>query len=49
MLSCNEKRLEDKIITFSKFGATENGGITRLSLSKPALQARAEFQKEWMN
>ncbi|APQ76491.1 Zn-dependent hydrolase [Clostridium botulinum] len=45
MLSCDKKRLEDKIITFSKFGATENGGITRLSLSKPALQARAEFSK----
>ncbi len=46
MLSCNKKRLEDKIITFSKFGATEKGGITRLSLSKPALEARAEFSKE---
>lgn len=45
MLSCNKKRLEDKIITFSKFGATENGGITRLSLSKPAIQARVEFSK----
>ncbi|WP_125153240.1 Zn-dependent hydrolase [Clostridium rectalis] len=45
MLNCNKKRLEDKIATFSKFGATNNGGITRLSLSKPALQARAEFSK----
>lgn len=45
MLICDEKRLEDKIITFSKFGTTENGGITRLSLSKPDLEARAEFSK----
>ncbi|QBD85343.1 Zn-dependent hydrolase [Clostridium tetani] len=45
MLICNKKRLENKILTFSKFGATGKGGITRLSLSKPALQARAEFCK----
>lgn len=43
MLSCNKERLEEKILTFSKFGATGRGGITRLSLSEPALQARAEF------
>lgn len=43
MLSCNEKRLENKILTFSKFGDTGKGGITRLSLSEPALKARAEF------
>jgi len=35
--------MEDKIVTFSKFGATGNGGITRFSLSKEALQARAEY------
>ncbi|GAA0061844.1 allantoate amidohydrolase [Clostridium sp. CTA-1] len=45
MLTCDTKRLEDKIITFSNFGTTGNGGITRLSLSKPALEARAEFSK----
>lgn len=45
MLSCNKERLEDKILTFSKFGDTGRGGITRLSLSKPALHARAEFCK----
>ncbi len=45
MFSCDKKRLEDKIITFSKFGATGNGGVTRLSLSKPALEARAEFSR----
>ncbi|RXI40104.1 Zn-dependent hydrolase [Clostridium tetani] len=45
MLSCNKKRLENKILTFSKFGATGKGGITRLSLSEPALQAKSEFCK----
>ena len=45
MLTCDTKRLKDKIITFSNFGTTGNGGITRLSLSKPALEARAEFSK----
>ena len=42
-ISCDIKRMEDKIVTFSKFGDTGKGGITRLSLSEPALQARAEF------
>lgn len=45
MLICNKKRLENKILTFSKFGATGKGGITRLSLSEAALQARSEFCK----
>lgn len=40
---CSQERLQDKITTFSKFGATAGGGITRLSLTKPALDARAEF------
>ena len=44
-ISCNRERLEDKIVTFSKFGDTGKGGITRLSLSQPALDARAEFSK----
>lgn len=43
MVSCNSNRLEEKIKTFSKFGDTGNGGITRFSLSKEALEARAEF------
>lgn len=43
MLTCNVKRMEDKIITFSQFGATGNGGITRYSLSPEAHQARDEF------
>jgi beta-ureidopropionase / N-carbamoyl-L-amino-acid hydrolase len=45
MYTCSEKRMEDKITTFSKFGDTGHGGITRYSLSKEARQARAEFQK----
>ena len=45
MYKCNEDRMKDKINTFSNFGATGNGGITRYSLSEEALQARAEFKK----
>lgn len=37
------ERLQDKIQTFSKFGDTGNGGITRLCYTEPNLQARAEF------
>lgn len=42
---CNERRMEDKIKTFSKYGHTENGGITRYSLSMEATLAREEFIK----
>ncbi|MDR3243044.1 MAG: Zn-dependent hydrolase [Clostridiales Family XIII bacterium] len=45
MYNCDKARLQNKIDTFSKFGDTGTGGITRLSLSEPALQARAEFKK----
>lgn len=45
MISCSLDRLEDKIQTFSKFGDTGRGGITRFSLSQEALAARAEFKK----
>lgn len=44
-LTCDKARLEDKIVTFSKFGDAGHGGITRFSLSPEALQARAEFRK----
>jgi N-carbamoyl-L-amino-acid hydrolase len=37
--------MDEKIKAFSKFGALEGGGITRLSLSAPALEARAEFKR----
>jgi N-carbamoyl-L-amino-acid hydrolase len=45
MLTCNKDRMEDKIRTFGKFGDTGKGGITRLSLSPAALEAREEFCK----
>jgi N-carbamoyl-L-amino-acid hydrolase len=45
MYTCNLERLQDKIDTFKKFGDTGTGGITRLSLSPEALQARDEFAK----
>jgi len=37
--------MEDKIKTFSRFGDTGKGGITRFSLSDEALAAREEFVK----
>ncbi len=45
MVSCSLERMKDKIKTFSAFGDTGKGGITRFSLSPEALAARAEFRK----
>lgn len=45
MITTSIERMEDKIKTFSKFGDTGKGGITRLSLSPAALEAREEFCK----
>lgn len=45
MNGCDKERIEEKIKIFSKFGATGNGGVTRLSLSPEALAARAEFKR----
>lgn len=45
MYTCDKKRMEDKIVTFSKFGDAGHGGITRFSLSPEAHQARDEFVK----
>lgn len=45
MYKASKERMEDKINTFSKFGDTGNGGITRYSLSEEAVQAREEFEK----
>ncbi|MCQ2575454.1 MAG: Zn-dependent hydrolase [Treponema sp.] len=42
MYECDIKRMEEKITTFSKFGDTGHGGITRFSLSPAAIQARNE-------
>ncbi len=44
-MTCSLERMEDKIKTFSKFGDTGKGGITRFSLSEEALAARGEFEK----
>lgn len=45
MYKCSLERMKDKINTFSQFGATGNGGITRYSLSPEAMMARDEFVK----
>jgi len=45
MINCSKERMKDKLQTFSKFGATGNGGITRLCFTEPNLQARAEFSR----
>lgn len=44
MYECDINRLDDKIKTFSKFGDTGNGGITRFSLSPEAIMARNEVK-----
>lgn len=45
MFLCSEERMDEKITTFGRFGATGNGGITRYSLSAEAVLARKEFVK----
>lgn len=45
MYTCSEKRMEDKIKTFSRYGDAGHGGITRYSLSPEAIGAREEFRK----
>jgi len=45
MVKCSLERMKDKIKTFSAFGDTGKGGITRFSLSPEALAARTEFKK----
>lgn len=45
MVFCSLERLDDKIKTFSTFGDTGKGGVTRFSLSSEALAARAEFKR----
>ena len=49
MITCDKKRMKDKIDTFSTFGDAGNGGITRYSLSPEAHQARDEFVKRMKN
>ncbi|MEK4230188.1 Zn-dependent hydrolase [Solibacillus sp. FSL H8-0538] len=43
MYKCNSSRLQESIERFSKFGATTNSGVTRLSLSKEDILARDYF------
>jgi N-carbamoyl-L-amino-acid hydrolase len=43
MISCNKDRLRETLETFSRFGATKNRGVTRLSLSKEDIAARNYF------
>jgi N-carbamoyl-L-amino-acid hydrolase len=43
MYKCNSNRLQRLIEQFSQFGATTNGGVTRLSLSKEDVLARDYF------
>ncbi|NCC68790.1 MAG: Zn-dependent hydrolase [Clostridia bacterium] len=45
MYKISRERLDEKIKTFSKFGDTGHGGITRFSLSAEAISARDEFCK----
>jgi beta-ureidopropionase / N-carbamoyl-L-amino-acid hydrolase len=45
MYKCNQVRLQQTIDYFSRFGATENGGVTRLSLSEEDLAARQYFSE----
>jgi N-carbamoyl-L-amino-acid hydrolase len=45
MHTTSKERLKEKISTWSTFGDAGHGGITRLSLSAPALQARGEFAR----
>ena len=43
MYKCNSRRLQELIEQFSQFGATDNGGVTRLSLSDEDVLARNYF------
>lgn len=45
MLKTNRERLQNTIDLFSQFGATENNGVTRLSLSPEDILARNKFKE----
>lgn len=45
MYTCNRSRLQSLVERFSQFGATANGGVTRLSLSKEDILARDYFRE----
>ncbi|MEG0472708.1 MAG: Zn-dependent hydrolase [Solibacillus sp.] len=43
MYKCNSSRLQESLEQFSQFGATANGGVTRLTLSQEDVLARDYF------
>lgn len=45
MYKCDKARLTETLQAFSQFGATTNGGVTRLSLSKEDIAARDYFKQ----
>ena len=45
MYKCDKARLTETIQEFSRFGATENDGVTRLSLSEEDVAARDYFKQ----
>lgn len=45
MIKCSLERMSEKIHTFSKFGDSGHGGITRYSLSDDAIKARDYFKE----
>lgn len=45
MFKTNRKRLQSYLETFSQFGKTSNGGVTRLSLSQEDIAARTYFKE----
>lgn len=49
MITCDKERLNYKIQEFSKYGSSENGGITRLSLSVEDLEARDAFCRKCLS
>lgn len=45
MLKTNRQRLQDTLTLFSQYGATDNNGVTRLSLSKEDILVRDKFKE----
>ena len=44
-MNCEITRLKESIDIFSQFGKTENGGVTRLTLTKPDIAARQHLME----
>jgi len=45
MYYCSQDRMKDKLETFSQYGDTGKGGVTRYTLSEEDIQARREFTR----